>query len=396
MSVMSDIDAELDNLGRDETSLSRSAMIIPLLCTLLLAFAIWAFFASLDEVSNGTGKVVPSSKEQIIQSLEGGILAELLVKEGDIVEAGQVLARLDPTQTESGLGESAARYRAAIARSIRLQAELENKELIFPEHLKDFPELLAEETRFYKSRRQRLQETLDGLRLSQQLITKELEITQNLQKSGAASHMEVIRLERQQADIALKLVEAKSHYDVLAREELSKANAEAEMLLSVLRGRTDSLTRLTHRSPVRGIVKDIQVTTRGGVIPPNGQLMQIVPLDDNLLVEARISPRDIAFIHPGQNAQVKITAYDYAIYGGLDGKVVTISPDTLQDELRPENVYYRVYIRTDKDYLENKAGKQFAIVPGMIASVDIKTGSKSVMDYLIKPLNRAQEALRER
>lgn len=156
------------------------------------------------------------------------------------------------------------------------------------------------------------------------------------------------------------------------------------------------MTRLTVLSPVRGIVKGIEVTTIGGVIPPNGKLMQIVPLDDQLLIETRISPRDIAFIHPDQAAKVKITAYDYAIYGGLEGKVVTISPDTIQDKVKPENYFYRVFIQTDSGFLKSKSGKQFAITPGMIATVDIKTGSKTVLDYLLKPFNKAREAMRER
>lgn len=181
-----------------------------------------------------------------------------------------------------------------------------------------------------------------------------------------------------------------------AREALSKANAEVDMLAAILKGREDSVTRLTVRAPMRGIVKNIRVTTIGGVIPPNGEMMEIVPLDDHLLIETRLSPRDIAFIHPGQRALVKITAYDYAIYGGLEGVVETISPDTIQDKVKPEIFYYRVFIRTHQDFLQNKLGRHFSIVPGMIATVDIKTGEKTIVDYLIKPFNRAKEALRER
>ena len=160
--------------------------------------------------------------------------------------------------------------------------------------------------------------------------------------------------------------------------------------------RSDSLQRLTQRSPVRGIVKNIEVSTIGGVVPPGGKLMEIIPLDDQLLIETRMSPRDIAFIHPGQRATVKVTAYDYAIYGGLDGEVSSISPDTIQDEAKPEMSYYRVFVRTSSDALTSKTGKRFPIVPGMIATVDIHTGSKTVFDYLTKPLDRAREALRER
>ncbi len=227
-------------------------------------------------------------------------------------------------------------------------------------------------------------------------MRSELKITENLAKMGASSRVEVIRLNRQRSELELKATEARSEYLVRAREELAKASAEADSLSEVIRGRSDSLTRLTLRSPVRGIVKDIEVNTLGGVVQPGGQVMKIVPMDERLLIETRIAPRDIAFIHPDQAAKVKISAYDYPVYGGLDGKVVGISPDTLQDEVKPEIYYYRVFIRTEQDSLQNKAGKQFAIVPGMIATVDIRTGEKTILDYLIKPLNRAKEALRER
>ena len=208
--------------------------------------------------------------------------------------------------------------------------------------------------------------------------------------------MEVIRLKRQLVELELKKVEMNAEYVVRAREELTKANAEVNSLFPVVKGRSDSLARLTHRSPVRGIVKNIEVTTIGGVVPPNGKLMEIIPLDDKLLIEARISPRDIAFIHPGQEARVKVSAYDYAVYGDLEGTVTTISPDTIQDEVDKEIYYYRVFIKTEKDVLTNDAGKTFPIVPGMIATVDIHTGGKTVLEYLIKPFNRAREALRER
>jgi adhesin transport system membrane fusion protein len=169
-----------------------------------------------------------------------------------------------------------------------------------------------------------------------------------------------------------------------------------EALEPIVRGRSDTLKRLTLRSPVRGIVKSIEVSTIGGIVPPNGRLMEIIPLDDQLMIEARMSPRDIAFIRPGQKATVKITAYDYSVYGGLEGTVTTISPDTIQDETNPEIYYYRVFVRSRDDALVNDAGKRFPISPGMIATVDVHTGSKTVFQYLMKPINRAREALRER
>jgi adhesin transport system membrane fusion protein len=208
--------------------------------------------------------------------------------------------------------------------------------------------------------------------------------------------VEVLRLRRQANELEMKAADTRNQYHVKAREDLAKADSEVEAQASVTRGRADSLSRLTVVSPVRGVVKDVEVNTVGGVIPPNGRFMTIVPMEDKLVVEARISPRDVAFIHPGQEATVKITAYDYAIFGGLQGKVMSISPDTIQDEVRKENYYYRVYVRSEADVLSNKEGKSFPIFPGMIASVDIHTGSKTVWDYLTKPLNRAREALRER
>lgn len=193
-----------------------------------------------------------------------------------------------------------------------------------------------------------------------------------------------------------KIAELQTQYYVRAREELARANAEIETERSVMRGREDSLTRLTFTAPVRGIVKDIDVTTVGGVIPPGGKLMSLVPLDDQILIETKILPRDVAFIHPGQQAMVKITAYDYSIYGGINGVVTVISPDTIQDEVKRDLYYYRVYIRTDSNQLINKQKKAFPIFPGMIATVDIKTGNKTILEYLLKPLNKAKEALRER
>lgn len=382
--------------GDDDRGLVRGARVIWGCALMLGCFFVWAYWFQVVEVSTGTGKVIPSSHEQVIQSMEGGIVKQLNVSEGALVERGEVLAQLDPVKNESNVGESEAKYRAALASVNRLQAEVNDTPLKFAPSLQAYPELISAETALYTTRRRGLEATLAGIQESLKLVRSELDITQNLAKIGASSRVEVLRLNRQRSELELKATEARSDYMVRAREDLAKANAEADMLVAVIRGRNDSLERMTLRSPVRGVVKDIEVTTVGGVIPPNGKLMEIVPLDEQLLIETRIAPRDIAFIHPDQDAKVKITAYDYSIYGSLDGKVVTISPDTIQDQAKPEIFYYRVFIRTNADVLRNKAGKTFAIVPGMIATVDIRTGEKTVLDYLIKPLNRAREALRER
>ncbi|NDJ56363.1 HlyD family type I secretion periplasmic adaptor subunit [Enterobacteriaceae bacterium 4M9] len=389
--VLQDADGDID-----DGKLAQSGRVVMWIVLLLTIALVWAWFGMLDEVSTGTGKVIPSSREQVLQSLDGGVLVALGVKEGQKVEAGQIVARLDPTRSESNVGESEARYRAALAASARLFAEVNDEPLTFPHELDTSPDLVAAETRLYQARRTQYNDSAAQIKASLSSVISELGITQRLVTSGAASNVDVLRLKRQKADLELKLLDLHQQYSVQAREELSKANAEVNTLTEVIKGRADSVKRMTVYSPVRGIVKNIKVSTIGGVIPPNGELMEIVPMDDRLLIEARLSPRDIAFIHPNQKATVKITAYDYSIYGGLEGEVESISPDTIQDEAKPEVYYYRVFIRTNEDHLENKAGKRFYISPGMIANVDIKTGEKTVLDYLVKPFNRAKEALRER
>lgn len=382
-------------LANDER-MPRSTLVIWLTLLVVLALGAWATWFELDEVTTGTGKVVPSSREQVIQTLEGGILTELKVREGDLVEAGQVLAQLDRTRAESTLGESASRVRAALATAARLRAEVDDTPLKFPAEVLKEPDLVRAETALYESRRRSLRESTVGLTEALALVQKEYRMTSTLAQEGAASNVEVLRLQRQANELQNKLTDLRSQYLVRAREELAKANAEVEAQQAVSRGRADALSRSTLQSPVKGVVKNVEVTTVGGVVPPNGKVMVIVPVEDQLLVEAHISPRDVAFIHPGQRAVVKVTAYDYSIYGGLEGRVTTISPDTIQDEVKRDTYYYRVFVRTDSDKLVNKAGRQFAIFPGMIATADIHTGSKSVMSYLLKPLNRAREALRER
>lgn len=362
----------------------------------LALFFVWAWFATLDEVTVGTGKITPSSRAQVIESLDGGIVNALLVHEGDVVERGQMLARLDPTRFQSNYGEAAARARALRASSERLRSELTGEPLKFSEESLREPALVARERQLYESRRRNLNETLENLQKTYNLVMAELRMTQPLVAKGAASEVEVIRLQRQAAELKGKMDDARNQFAVRAREEQVKNNADLDAQLQVMAGKADQLDRATLFSPVRGVVKDIQVTTVGGVLQPGGKLMEIVPLEDQLLVETRINPRDIAYIRPGLPATVKITAYDSSIYGDLKGEVEMVSPDTLQDEVKRDQFYYRVYVRTRSAELKNRNGKRFPILPGMVANVEIKTGQKTVLDYLIKPLNKVKEALRER
>ena len=380
-----------------EASAASSVNMVVLVTLFLVLFFIWAWFCNVDEVSNGPGQVIPTLRDQKIQSRDGGVLTDLYVREGQIVEKGSILAQLDPTQGESSLEESSARYRAALAAGARLRAEASGADHPdFPPELNSYPQLVQSETALFNARRKNLADTLSSLNSSLNYLTKQINITRSLLSSGAASQVDLLKEERDRSDLQLKISDAQTGYQVKTQEELAKADAEVKALQPVVTGRQASLNKLTLRAPVRGIIKSLDVTTIGGVIPPNGTLMSMVPLDDQLLIEARISPRDIAFIRPGLDAKVKVTAYDYSVYGGLNGKVVTISPDTIRDEVKPENIYYRVFVLTDSDSLVNAKGKHFPIVPGMVTSTDIKTGSRTIWDYLTKPLNKVNEALHER
>ena len=332
-----------------EPPLPKASIFIWIICLGLLVILAWAWLFKLEEVSTGTGKVIPSSKEQIIQALEGGIVTKMNVHEGEIVTQGQVLAQLDPTRFASNVGESESLLMSSRATAARLRAEVNGTALIFPPEVLSETQLVNEETALYRSRRANLEESISGLEQALVLVQQELAMTEPLVAKGAASEVEVLRLKRQANELRNQMNDIRNQYYVKSREELSKANTDIETQQQVVKGKTDTLSRAVFKSPVRGVVKEIDVMTMGGIVPQNGKLMTIVPLDEQLLIEARISPLDIAFIHPGQEALVKITAYDYSIYGGLKDKVTIISPDTLRDEVKQDQFYYRVYIRTDLD-----------------------------------------------
>ncbi len=371
-----------------------------LLLTVLAAIAIfigWAYFAVLDEVAVGNGKVIPSSKEQVIQSLEGGILSEMFVREGDIVGQGQELAVLDQSVVKSTVEEVASKISVLQARAARLRAEMEDKEDVqFPTDTELDQTIKDRELELFHANRDAFRENRASLQQQFDLTNKELTIVTPLLKRGAANEIEVLKLQQRVAELQSKLQSLESEYYVQLKEDYSETMGELEPLLKVREGRADQLRRTVITSPTRGIVKEVAVSTIGGVVGPGGVIMQIIPLDDQLLIEAQLSPRDIAFIHPDQKAIIKITAYDYAIYGTLQGRVERISPDTIEDKVERNRVYYRVYVVTDHSYLETKDGKRHPIIPGMVATAEIQTGSKTVLDYLIKPLDRAAEALRER
>jgi adhesin transport system membrane fusion protein len=361
------------------------------------AFFVWASLAQLDEVAVGQSKVVPLSRSQIIQSLDGGIVAELFVHEGDIVQQNQLLAQLDPAMAQATTGEARAKIIDLKARAARLQAAMDERtEIKFPDDVLEHPEIVARERAAMRQNQSAINQTVSDLSNQRNLAQRKFDLAKPLLETGAANEVEILNLQQQVADLTTRINSTRNEYMVALKRDYSQTMSELAPLEQVVRGRTEQLNRTEIHAPTKGIVQAIRISTIGGVVTPGGVLMEITPLDDQLLIEARINPRDIAFIHPGQEANIKITAYDSSIYGMLTAKVVTISPDSVLDDVDRRNFYYRVFLRTEKAYLKTDDGVQHAIIPGMVATAEIRTGHRSVLSYLAKPLNKAAEALRER
>ncbi|MHC8346676.1 HlyD family efflux transporter periplasmic adaptor subunit [Pseudomonas sp. RT6P73] len=374
----------------------RPSWIIWLSFLALLAFGAWSYVALLDEVTVGAGKVVPAAQEQIIESLDGGIISQLLVKKGDLVKKGQVLVELDPDYFEFTVKEASVRVVALRASIERLNAEINKKPLTFSHDVQADPELVKQETELYTARKEGFEATVVDLKKTMALIRAELAMTDPLISKGAASEVTSIRLRRQLSELQSKINDVTSNYFVQAHEALVKAKAEMEAQKAIMSGREEQLDRMVLMSPVDGIIKEIHVTTLGEVLKPGEKLIEIIPLGGEILIETKINPRDIAYIRPGLAANVKLTAYDSSIYGDIKGVVDIVSPDTIRDEVQPDQYFYRIYVRTSSTSIKNKAGREFPVMPGMVASVEIKTGAKTVYDYLLKPLNKFKESLRER
>ncbi|MEG5263839.1 HlyD family type I secretion periplasmic adaptor subunit [Pseudomonas sp. JDS28PS106] len=404
---------------------------------LLLAALAWASLAILQEVTTGQGKAIPSSKVQVIQNLEGGIVTEIFVREGQTVAKGDTLLRLDDTRFLSNRGESEVDRLALTAQVERLAAEAENRPMALPDEVtQNAPQIAADELALYDSRQRRLsseQTTLneqlrqktqevaefrakqDQFRNSLSLVQQELNMSEPLVKSGAVSPVEILRLKRNaveirgsmnantlaipRAEAAINEIRSRIRESELAfrsdaSRELNEKRSELARLGATRIAIDDRMSRTTVVSPVRGIVKTLKVNTIGGVVQPGSDLVEIVPLEDNLLIEARVRPQDVAFLHPGQKAMVKFSAYDYTLYGGLTARLELIGADTVSDD-KGES-YYLIQVRTERNHLGDDA-RPLQIIPGMIATVDIITGEKSVMDYLLKPVLKARsEAMRER
>ena len=386
----------------------------------LFVAIVWANFAILDEVKRGNGRVIPSRQTQVVQTLEGGIVGSILVREGDIVNQGEPLMRIDDTKFAAEFGEVRERRAAMAARVVRLEAEAQGQDSVtFPPDLVQIaPGPVSAEKSVFETHARKLAQDIDVLmqdqnRLSEslKLLDREVELTRPLFQQKVVPEIEWVRLQQREADmrgqlagVQSKISNAKAAFRSQADDDLAKSRGDLAVLDENIKSAQDRVRRTELKSPVYGIVNKLNVTTIGAVVQPGANVMDIIPLDDTLLVEGRIRPQDIAFIRPNQPAVVKITAYDSSVYGTLKGHVERISADTIIDDKsqqqqdqqqRPEN-FYRVIVRTDKNYL-GSSEHPLPIIPGMVTTVEIMTGEKSVLDYMMKPARMLRdEALRER
>jgi len=403
---------------------------------LVVTFLTWAAYAGLQEVATGRGRVIPASKIQLVQNLEGGIVREILVRDGALVREGDVILRIDPTAAGSSLGEAREKTLGLKALIARLEAEVDGTPLSFPDDVLERPDLANHQREHYEARKKELEGAAGALELQEKqraqeileleakietlsraskFAQEELDMVRPLEKTRAASRSEVLQLEQRSNDIhgnlraaelALPRVRAAmqevsdrrneklSAYRGEALQKLSGARVELSALNETSKWSADKVNRTTVRAPVSGIVKTVHVTTTGQVVQPGSNLIEIVPLNDSLLIEAQIRPQDIAFVRPGQDAIVKVTAYDFSIYGGLKARVEQIGADSIATD--KGDIYYLIRVRTDESFL--KYGTEtLPIIPGMVADVDILTGKKTVLSYLTKPLTRMRDvAMRER
>ncbi len=385
-----DLPAELDGAFRGPSRL------ILLSAAALVVFVVWAALASVDEIVRGQGQMVSSSRPQIIQNLEGGILAELKVSQGDVVEAGDVLARLHSTQFQSSVDELEDQLTALAVRQLRLEAELAGQfDFLVPEPLTQrLPEVVASERALLQARQEDFVTRREGaLRVLQQ-AEREKTLLEDLLERQIVALIEVTRARKAYADAKIRYDEIVTQAELERAQTYSDTLKEMQALQQTLKASRDQLTRTVLVSPMRGIVNSLNVTTIGGVVRPGEQIAQIIPLDEELFVESRIAPKDIAGVRVGQTATVKLSAYDYTIFGALKGEVTLISADTFRPEGEDQAAFYKVTVALDRQaFTERQRGIELR--PGMQAEVELHTGDKTILSYLLKPLYKSREALRE-
>lgn len=393
-----DIDFEQSARGALRGSrIPFSSALLWIICAFVGAFIYWANQAELDEVSRGGGKVIPSTAIHVVQNLEGGILSELNISEGDTVAEGDILLRLDDTLFDAQLRENVARRQVLISTATRLTAESGMTEALeFPREVSETrADLVARETALFNTRRDSLNDAISSLEGRLALAREEYDITKGLQRKNVVGRTDVLKLDREIAELEGEIRNQKNQFRTEAMTRLDEINAELERLLESITAVEDRVHRTVLRSPVSGIVNRLHIRTIGSVVGPGEDILEIVPADESLLIEALVLPSDIAFLCPGQKAVVKLTAYDFAIYGGLDGRLEQISADTIREE-ETGQLFYQIKVRTDETALDHH-GEILPIIPGMVAEVDILAGQRTVLQYLLKPFNRARmRALTER
>jgi len=364
----------------------------------IAGFLIWANWAKLDQITRASGQVIASSRNQVIQAPDGGVLAALPVREGAMVKRGELLARFDKTRTEAGYLESAAKAAALKASVARLNAEIFGGTPRFPPELAQYPEFRVTQLALFNKRQAAVSEEIGALEQSRTLIKAELDMNLPLLKSGDVSRAEILKLQRQAAEIQGQITNRRNKYLQDTQTDLAKAQEDLAGVLQILAQRKEQLDYTEIRSPMDGVVRNVRLTTLGGVAKPGEEIMQIVPLNDDMIIEAKVKPADIAFVRPGLPASVKLDAYDYTIYGTLMGEVSYISADTLNEEVRGNDLpFYRVQIKTRAHHLVSRRNQRIDIQPGMTATVEIRTGSNTVWRYLTKPITKTiSESLGER
>ena len=365
--------------------------VVYLILAAVLVFIAWASVFTLDEVARGSGEVITPSRIQVIQSVDGGVLEVLNVREGDTVAPGDELARLDPTRFAASVGEIDARLYALRAKAARLRAEVVGEEaLVLPENVRAVvPEIAEVESALFKQRREGLIAELKVLREGVDLSRRELSLVSALRSQGDASGAELLRAERTLNEAESRLINRRNQYYEEARQELAKAEDDIAQTEQQLISRQEEQDNSIFRAQLPGVVKNIRVTTVGGVLRPGDELMQIVPAEDNLLLEARISPSDIGRVVRGLSANIRLDPFDYTIYGTVKGKVTYVSADTIKEE--SENgteIFYRVHVKPDSLPVKTTTGEKLTLSPGMTAQVDVRTGERSLMNYLLKPIRK--------
>ncbi len=385
--------------GAQVVEAAPAAMYAVYLMLLVLLLAIgWAAVTQVDIVTRASGRVVPDGREQVIASLEGGILRQVMVREGQQVSPGQPLAVLDPTRFEAQQAEGQAKRLALKAAVARLQAEAGGKALAFPPEVLAARAIVQGETESYEARLRGVEEAVASTRRSVGLVQRELVVAETMSAKGLMSEVEVMRLRRQVNDLNLQAQERVNRFRQDAASELVRVRTELALLEEQLVVRDDMLRRTTLTSPVRGVVKQIRSNTIGGVVAPGAPVMELLPLGPRVLVEARVKPADIGFVRVGQVVEIKLSAYEYTVYGGLKGKVYSISPDALGDTdqaATSEGTYYRAMVQADGATLQ-AGGKALPVLPGMTGQVEIRTGQRSVLGFMLRPMLKSQEAFRER